>query len=89
MRNLVAILLIYLLGISISGCEKQQHEGSAERAGKKIDQTVNKAEVKAQETANAVKGTARAAADTTGKAIERTGEAIQKTGEAIQQKPAQ
>ena len=76
MRNLVAILLISLLSISISGCEKQQGEGSAERAGKKIDQTVSKAEVKAQETANTVKDTAKTATDATAKAMEKTGEKI-------------
>ena len=84
--KLMTVLSVVLLVFVATGCEKQPADGPAEQAGKKIDHTMEKAELKTQQAASAIKEMTKDAADATGKAVGETGRAIEKTGEAIQQK---
>ncbi|MFJ7566980.1 hypothetical protein ACIQW9_08495 [Herminiimonas sp. NPDC097707] len=40
-KAVVAVLAMGMMAVALGGCQKQ--EGPAERAGKEVDQTVNKA----------------------------------------------
>lgn len=40
-KAVVAVLAVGMMAVALVGCQKQ--EGPAERAGKEVDQTVNKA----------------------------------------------
>lgn len=77
--KLVSTLLSALIVISasslLSACEK--HEGPAERAGKQIDQSMDKAQQKTENAADKTGDAMRNAADKTGKAIENAGEKVQ------------
>jgi len=69
MRKLTAVLFASLFGIAASGCERQ--EGPAERAGKEVDRTMEKADAKIKDAASA-----------TGEKMEEAGEALkQKAGQ--------
>ncbi|MGW8187404.1 MAG: hypothetical protein ACWGNK_09050 [Desulfobacterales bacterium] len=60
LRTLMIAVLFGCLSIGVLACEK---EGPAEKAGKKVDQTVEKAGDKMQEAGEAVKETAEEAKD--------------------------
>ncbi|HHW77677.1 MAG TPA: hypothetical protein GX399_11725 [Xanthomonadaceae bacterium] len=69
MRKLTAVLFASLLGIAVSGCERQ--EGPAERAGKEVDRAMEKADTKIKDAASA-----------TGEKMQEAGEALkQKAGQ--------
>ncbi|KMY65897.1 hypothetical protein AAU61_19920 [Desulfocarbo indianensis] len=74
MRHLVKLLalaLVLCLGMFLAGCKAE--EGPAEKAGKKVDQAMEKA---ADETGKAV--------EKAGEAVEKAGEAIKQEGEKAQ-----
>lgn len=66
-KTLVIVLAIALLGIGVAACEK---EGPAEKAGEKIDQTLEDAKDKAKDMGNRVEDAVEEAGDKVEKATD-------------------
>jgi hypothetical protein len=66
MKNWVALLTVMIIAVTF-GCSKPKEEGPAEKAGKQLDQTMEKAQSSASEKMKEL-----------GKAVERAGEDLEK-----------
>ncbi len=70
MKTFISLLAAVAL-TTVVGCSKQEEEGAAEKAGKQLDQTSEKAEAHTSEKMKE-----------TGQAIEQAGEDMEKKAEA-------
>ena len=77
LKKCVLLLLICFNVVSFSGC-KGGEEGPAEKAGKQIDQAVEKAAQKLEETKKQVSEEAAEAQKKLGEKMEETGKNIKK-----------
>lgn len=85
LRSVMVIVLAAAFALAVAACEK---EGPAERAGKKIDNTVEKVQSKADEAASsmkeAMKGTAEKVQEKTDETMKAVGEKVEAAGEKMQ-----
>ncbi len=61
--RLLLPLALVVIGVALAGCDKKAGEGPAERAGKKIDQAVDKAGEGIAKATNAAGETLKRAGD--------------------------
>jgi hypothetical protein len=88
MRALIVVLSVALLALGPLGCQKK--EGPAEKAGKQIDQAVEKAEKKLDEAAGKLKDTAEKIDKNVNQKVksgtEKAAQELEDTGKAVQEK---
>jgi gas vesicle protein len=83
-----AALAVAIVVAALSGCQRQQDQGPAEQAGRKLDQVTQKAGAEltqaARDTNAKLADAAKETSDKINEATEEAGRKIEKAGEKIQ-----
>jgi len=88
MNRMIVLCAAFVLSLALSACSKTE-EGTAEKAGKQIDQALQDAQTytdeKIEEAGDKAEAVMSDAKEYTGEKMEEAGEAMEETGKEMQQ----